>query len=270
MKVSEQLLQAVLNEARATRPERFTRYREILAMIPGSRGNAAEGVHCILTGDDEMAAVEEAQIAQHAADGFDPHFGRVGVVFEDRVSVVLAHPIKTAGGVLRTWKGIYWWNGIVGKSVAIIPYTDDGRVLLVPAWRGPVVGRWELEFPGGGDVKAKTEVDAVRGELFEEAGYEMLDTPTRLGGDEYFAIDTANHGTPIAVYAVHLGRKSEAEPEDGEVIGRPVFLNRAELEAAFRRGYVTLPGYPPERRFSVLSGRNAISAYMATINGLVR
>lgn len=263
-------LDEALIEAQRTRPERFARYIKILRVLPWERGSLADGTHRIVFETERMALVEEASICDYAMRGLDPRDGRVGVVWEDAVSVVVAHPIRSADGkTLRTWKAVYWWNGLKGRSVALVPYTDDGRVLMVPAWRGPVVGRWELEFPGGGKLDATRDVEAVRAEMFEEAGYEMLGME-RLGGDEVFVVDPSTNGTPIALYAVRLGQKVGQRPERGEVFGRPMLLTRAELEAAFRQGFVRDPGDPDGRRLCVLDGRNGICALMAIIHGLVR
>ena len=151
--------------------------------------------------------------------------------------------------------------------MALVPYTDDGRVLLVPAWRGPVVGRWELEFPGGGDVNATEDIQAVRAEMFEEAGYEILEFQ-RLGGEEHFIVDPSTNGTPIALYAVRISKKAEQHPEAGEILEAPVLLDRRELDDAFVRGYVEL-SEQPGRKYHLLNGRNGICALMAIIHDYV-
>ncbi len=267
--MQRQRLEAALSDARDTRAERFIRYREFLELLGGDRGSADAGTHEILTSAADIQQIEKRQMRNWAERGLDPNNGRVGIVYEDAVSVVVAHPIRTGDGKIeRTWKAVYWWNGLKGKSVALVPYTDDGRVLLVPAWRGPVVGRWELEFPGGGDVKATEEIQAVRAEMFEEAGYEILEY-VRLGGDEHFIVDPSTNGTPIALYAVRLGEKGGAHPEAGEILRPPVLMNRNDLEAAFSRGYATLPEHP-ERKYHLLDGRNGICALMAIIYNFVR
>lgn len=268
-KIQRERLKVALDEARATRAVRFHCYRQLLALLPIDRGNSAEGTHQILDGAADMERIEEAQMRLCTKRGLDPRDGRVGIVYEDAVGVLVAYPIRTGDGkVERTWKAVYWWNGIKGKSVALVPYTKDRRVLLVPAWRGPVACRWELEFPGGGDVKATEDIQAVRAEMFEEAGYEILEFQ-RLGGDEHFIVDPSTNGTPIALYAVRLGKKTEQRPEAGEILKSPVLLSRHQLETSFMRGYAELPEHPG-RRYHLLDGRNGICALMAILHGFVR
>jgi ADP-ribose diphosphatase len=53
---------------------------------------------------------------------------------------------------------------------AVVPVTDDGRVVLVRQWRQPLE-TFTLELPSGGvDAGEEPEV-AARRELFEETGY---------------------------------------------------------------------------------------------------
>ncbi len=266
MDTKRQMLEAALADARATRERRFTRYYGLLVRLPWGKGSVAEGTHEIVDDDGEMVALEEESMRRCHERGEDPNDGRVGVVFEDPVGAVVAHPIRTADGRRRTWKAVYWWNGVVGKTVNLVPHTDDGRVMLVPAWRGPVVCRWELEFPGGGDIHAKQEEQAVRTELFEECGYEVLSC-RRLGGEELFIVDPSTNGTPQSVWAVRLGEKVGQRPEDGEIFREPVLLDRQELVDALQCGYHTLAH---GRRYAVLNGRNGICAAMAFAYGLVR
>ena len=54
--------------------------------------------------------------------------------------------------------------------VAMVPVLDDGRVLLVRQYRGPV-DRWMLEIPAGlRDVPGEDPLETARRELVEEVG----------------------------------------------------------------------------------------------------
>ncbi|MEZ5203956.1 MAG: NUDIX hydrolase [Acidimicrobiales bacterium] len=58
------------------------------------------------------------------------------------------------------------------QVVAMVPVLDDGRVLLVRQYRGPV-DRWLLEIPAGlCDVPGEDPLDTARRELTEEVGRE--------------------------------------------------------------------------------------------------
>jgi ADP-ribose diphosphatase len=57
-----------------------------------------------------------------------------------------------------------------GGVAAVVPITDEGRVVFVRQWRQPL-GDFTLELPSGGvDAGEEPEV-AARRELFEETGY---------------------------------------------------------------------------------------------------
>lgn len=57
-----------------------------------------------------------------------------------------------------------------GGFAAVVPVTDEGRVILVRQWRQPV-GCFALELPGGGVCRGEDAVVAARRELLEETGY---------------------------------------------------------------------------------------------------
>jgi len=54
--------------------------------------------------------------------------------------------------------------------VCILPFLEDGRVILIRQYRRSF-DSWQLEIPGGGVNEGETPEDAVRRELLEETGY---------------------------------------------------------------------------------------------------
>ena len=57
-----------------------------------------------------------------------------------------------------------------GGFAAVVPVTDDGKVVLVRQWRQPL-GDFTLELPSGGVDAGEEPETAARRELFEETGY---------------------------------------------------------------------------------------------------
>ncbi len=57
-----------------------------------------------------------------------------------------------------------------GGFVAVLPVTDDGRVVLVRQWRQPL-GDFTLELPSGGVDAEEEPRKAAERELLEETGY---------------------------------------------------------------------------------------------------
>lgn len=61
------------------------------------------------------------------------------------------------------------------EVVAVVPLTNDGKVLLVEQYRGPI-DRWLLEIPAGlCDVDGEEPEHTARRELVEEAGQKAQD-----------------------------------------------------------------------------------------------
>ena len=69
----------------------------------------------------------------------------------------------------------------VGVGVAVLPFVDDARVLLVGQYRH-VLGATSWELPGGGALPGEDPVAAAQRELREEGGYraERLEFLTRF------------------------------------------------------------------------------------------
>lgn len=66
------------------------------------------------------------------------------------------------------------WDFIGHKgAAAVVPVTDDGKILMVRQWRN-ALDRYTLEIPAGGLNGEPTDVAAAR-ELEEETGYRTED-----------------------------------------------------------------------------------------------
>lgn len=266
----------VIWELRGTRQTRLLEYLDILGQLSTPmehHGRNADGEHQIITDMGMMAEVEEREFTRQVGD-IGVRSVAVGVVHEDLVSLTVNHPIsmfrKGEVSLLRTWKGVYWKNGIFGKSVVIIPHDGRGRVFMVFAYRGPVICRWEIEFPGGGKKDAKTYEEAVNLQMLEEAGYEFTGAPVALEHEknDFFIVDPSTNGTPIKTYAVRIGRQISPRPQEGEIISGGVFLDLVGALALYRRGWMQHPTRP-DLQCHVSDGRNGHCFMQAQAHGLL-
>jgi 8-oxo-dGTP pyrophosphatase MutT (NUDIX family) len=252
------------------------KYLEWLASLPvGLRevGSRVRGEIELVTDPRVMEVIETQEINGRLMRGLSVEQTHVGIIYESPVFWLVQDPVRLPDGSCRLWQRLVWRNGVHGKSVVIVPYTDDKRLLFVPAYRH-VSRRWELELPGGGSTAAVTYAEAVHGEMFEEAGYEALEIkPLEAQAADgsaigYFFVDPSTNGTPIRSYAVRLGKRGVQAPEDGEIFGRPVLLTRVEIERAFRVGSYPHPDHL-DVACHIQRGRNGYGILLAILHGLI-
>jgi 8-oxo-dGTP pyrophosphatase MutT (NUDIX family) len=263
-----------------TREERFRKYFEVLALLPEvlrTPGSAERGEIQYVTDPAMMGEIEDAWRAEFQKKGLNPDHANIGIVYEDAVKWHLNDPVIVpapgGGTVKRGWDRIAWKNGVIGKSIVVVPITPDGRVVMVPAYRH-TAGRWELELPGGGSLQAKTHRECVKFELLEEAGYtarEIIPLEAEENGEPvaFFNVDPSVNVTPIRAYAVKVGKKVENAPEVGEVFGKAMLLNRAQLRDVFSRGYIAHPTLSGVRCYPQ-DGRNGYGLMLALLRDLIK
>ena len=117
---------------------------------------------------------------------------------------------------------------------AVVPVTEDERVVLVRQWRQPV-GGFTLELPGGGVEAGEDPGEAVRRELREEAGYEARDLV------HMFSLHTTpGRSTEVChLFRCRAERSSEGpEPEPTEFVSA-VEMPLSEARAKAARGEIT-------------------------------
>ncbi len=120
-----------------------------------------------------------------------------------------------------------------GQGVAILPVTDDGRVVIIRQLR-PAVGVPILEIPAGKLEEGEEILEAARRELYEETGIEgaelrlMHSIYTTPGFcDEVIHLVIARGGT---VGPPHL--------EEDEWIDPPLFLTREDIRSRIDSGEI--------------------------------
>jgi ADP-ribose pyrophosphatase len=98
-------------------------------------------------------------------------------------------------------------------SVAFLPETEEGDVILVYQYRHPV-GKRILEAPAGTLKKGESPLDCVKRELIEETGYEAGET--EYLGAVYLAPGYSSE--KIMLYRVKVSGYLGPRPEPGEDI----------------------------------------------------
>lgn len=114
-----------------------------------------------------------------------------------------------------------------GGFAAVVPVTDDGKVVLVRQWRQPL-GDFTLELPSGGVDAGEEPETAARRELFEETGY-------RAEGLEHLV--SVHTSTGRSTEVCHLFRCRAVRDERGPRPEQTEFIRIVELpfEEAMKR-----------------------------------
>lgn len=124
-------------------------------------------------------------------------------------------------------------------AVAVVPVTDDDRVVLLRQYRHPL-GAYQLELPAGVlDVEGEQPQDAARRELAEEAGMQVgaLHELVRFANSAGW---TDEHTTVYLGEGTHPADRPDGyEPDAEEADMDVVVLPWADVLARARRGELT-------------------------------
>jgi len=124
----------------------------------------------------------------------------------------------------RDWEAFERTNcdGIIG----IVPFTDNGEVILIRQFRPPLNG-FVIELPAGLVDPGESFEQAVRRELIEETGYEAGDVQFLTEGPMSSGASAEILSVYIATGLRHVGVGQRDETEDIEVI--PVQLGEVAV-----------------------------------------
>lgn len=143
-----------------------------------------------------------------------------------------------AGQRLRNWETIER----VGCSgvVAIVPFTDDGAVILIRQYRPPV-DRYVIELPAGLiDIGELPEATARR-ELIEETGYAAKEMAFLISGPASSGLSSEILDVYVATGLSFVGIGQRDEAENMEVLKVPFEQLDMETARLVREGnYVDL------------------------------
>ncbi len=133
----------------------------------------------------------------------------------------------------RDWEAFERINcdGIVG----IVPFTDNGEVILIRQFRPPING-FVIELPAGLVDEGEGYEGAVRRELIEETGYEARDVHFLTEGPMSSGASAEILSVYIATGLRHVGIGRRDETEDIEVIPVPLEEIASKLQQLRQRG----------------------------------
>ena len=133
----------------------------------------------------------------------------------------------------RDWEAFERVNcdGVIG----IVPFTDNGEVILIRQFRPPING-FVIELPAGLVDAGEDFEQAVRRELIEETGYKAGNVQFLTEGPMSSGASAEILSVYIATGLIHVGIGQRDETEDIEVI--PVQLGNiaAKLEELRQSG----------------------------------
>lgn len=127
-------------------------------------------------------------------------------IYENPWITVVEHKVLTPRGA----PGIYGVVSPKNLALGVVPFTDDGRIILVGQYRFPL-DRFSWEIPEGGGDRNAPQTSAAR-ELKEETGYEAE------GWQEILRLDLSNSVTDesAVVYVAWNLKPGPAAPDETE------------------------------------------------------
>src|SRR5512135_380862 len=131
---------------------------------------------------------------------------------------VLVRYIDGSGVTERDWEAVerVGCDGIVG----IVPFTDEGEVVLIRQFRPPINGH-VIELPAGLCDPGESREDAARRELIEETGYAAGDLTFLTEGPLSSGLSSEMLAVFAATGLTYVGIGKRDETEDIEVLKIP-------------------------------------------------
>lgn len=123
--------------------------------------------------------------------------------------------LDRSGKTSRAWEAVerVGCDGIVG----VVPFTEEGEVILIRQFRPPVNG-YVIELPAGLCDPGETHEDAARRELIEETGYSAEKLTFLTKGPLSSGLSSEMLSVFAATGLNHVGIGKRDETEDIEVI----------------------------------------------------
>ncbi len=207
-------------------PERILRYLEFAQANP-ALFETPPGAVRILLEPAEIEQVERVIGRNLAAQGLDPRWAEVGVVFQDPWFFVLRDAVEFPDGSRRTHARSI---NRIGDGAAALPVLD-GRIALLRHFRH-ATRRWMREIPRGGIEPGQTPEQTVVQELREEIGA-VATRVERLG----FLYGSANlYASGAHLFFAEIA--SVGEPQLGEGIDSIDLVTPAEFERLLLEGEI--------------------------------
>lgn len=107
-----------------------------------------------------------------------------------------------------------------GGFAAVLPVTDDGRIVLVRQWRQPL-GRFTLELPCGAVDEEESPQESAERELLEETGYRAEDIESLI---------SFHTSTGRSTEICHLFQCRAVKEDEGQKLEATEFIEVVELD----------------------------------------
>jgi len=154
---------------------------------------------------------------------------------------VLVRYIDGSGVTERDWEAIerVGCDGVVG----IVPFTDEGEVVMIRQFRPPINGH-VIELPAGLCDPGERLQDAARRELIEETGYAARELRFLTEGPLSSGLSSELLTVYMATGLTFVGIGMRDETEHIEVLKVPVERVASEMESMRKAGnYIDLKVY---------------------------
>lgn len=154
---------------------------------------------------------------------------------------VLVRYIDGSGVTERDWEAVerVGCDGVVG----IVPFTDEGEVVMIRQFRPPINGH-VIELPAGLRDPGEKPEDAARRELTEETGYAARELRFLTEGPLSSGLSSELLTVYTATGLKFVGIGGRDETEHIEVLKVPVERVASEMESQRKAGnYIDLKVY---------------------------
>ena len=194
----------------------MARYLELQRARPDLFRNAPGGIEILVERASIEAARKQARTVRAAA-GQDTRDLRAGLLAHDPYMTIVRDAVRFPDGAL----GLH--NRIVERrSVAALPLLDENPVIIRTFRHG--LRDWSLEFPRGAVDAGESHEDAIRRELKEEIGANVLELAS-LG-------DFTPGGSSLSIISTLFVARIDGigAPQQAEAIAEIRVVPVAELE----------------------------------------
>lgn len=163
-------------------------------------------------------------------------WSRPGLIASDSYLMWIRDPVIFPKGHTGLYKRVIWKCTLHGEHpVAVLPITEDGKIILVKTWRH-ATGSWELELPRGAPSLYEDPFATALRELKEETGFKAIDIQ-QIG---FVNPDSGVLSTKIAVFVAKGKIEDLPETDEDEIITGSYIFDLPELEDYLIQGFIEI------------------------------
>ncbi|MBS0655179.1 MAG: NUDIX hydrolase [Verrucomicrobia bacterium] len=197
---------------------------------------------CLVASHTSPLSIITDKALRDSAQQQEMEWSRVGIAYSDPYIHVLRDVVRFQDNSFAVFKRVVL-KGALSKRhpVAIVPITQDRKVVLLKIWRHATQS-WHIEIPRGMSEGDESAEEAAQRELFEETGYQS-EGVEQLG---YIYPDSGILHYQVAVFLARVGNRTHYEKDHTECIDNVFLVDLEQLLPAHRMGSIVLEGqsYP--------------------------